>query len=37
MGYASALAVMLFLVTMICTLLVIRNSRRWVFQQGAFR
>ena len=37
MGYASAMAWILFLITMICTLLVIRNSRRWVFQQGAFR
>jgi multiple sugar transport system permease protein len=37
MGYASALAWVLFLATMVCTLLVIRNSRRWVFQQGAFR
>ena len=37
MGYASALAWVLLIVTMICTLLVIRNSKRWVFQQGAFR
>jgi multiple sugar transport system permease protein len=34
MGYASALAWVLFAVTMICTLLIIRGSRRWVFYQG---
>jgi multiple sugar transport system permease protein len=37
MGYASALAWVLLVITMLCTLLVIKNSKRWVFQQGAFR
>jgi multiple sugar transport system permease protein len=37
MGYASAMAWFLFVITMVCTLLVLRNSKRWVFQQGAFR
>jgi multiple sugar transport system permease protein len=39
MGYASALAWVLFLITMVCTLLIIRGSRRWVHYQGggAFR
>ena len=39
MGYASALAWVLFAITMICTLLIIRGSRRWVHYQGggAFR
>ena len=34
MGYASALAWVLFLVTMLCTLLLIRTSRRWVHYAG---
>jgi multiple sugar transport system permease protein len=34
MGYASALAWVLFIITMICTLLIIRGSRRWVYYQG---
>jgi multiple sugar transport system permease protein len=34
MGYASALAWILFLITMVCTLLIIRGSRRWVHYQG---
>jgi multiple sugar transport system permease protein len=34
MGYASALAWVLFAITMACTLLIIRGSRRWVFYQG---
>jgi multiple sugar transport system permease protein len=34
MGYASALAWVLFAITMVCTLLIIRGSRRWVFYQG---
>jgi multiple sugar transport system permease protein len=37
MGYASALAWVLLVITMICTLLVLRNSRRWVHYQGAVR
>ncbi|MGH2595533.1 MAG: carbohydrate ABC transporter permease [Actinomycetota bacterium] len=38
MGYASALAWILFLITMLCTLLIIRGSRRWVhYQGGGFR
>jgi multiple sugar transport system permease protein len=34
MGYASALAWMLFVITMVCTLAIIRGSRRWVYYQG---
>ncbi len=34
MGYASALAWVLFVVTMACTLVMIRTSRRWVHYQG---
>lgn len=38
MGYASALAWVLFFVTMLCTLAIIRGSRRWVhYQGGGFR
>jgi multiple sugar transport system permease protein len=37
MGYASALAWVLFVITMICTLLIIKGSRRWVHYQGGFR
>ena len=38
MGYASALAWILFLVTMACTLAIIKGSRRWVhYQGGGFR
>ena len=37
MGYASALAWVLLVITMICTVLVLRNSRRWVHYQGAVR
>ena len=37
MGYASAMAWMLFLVTMSCTLILIVASRRWVHYQGGFR
>ena len=36
-GYASAMAWVLFIIVMICTLIVIRTSRRWVFYQGGFR
>jgi multiple sugar transport system permease protein len=34
MGYASALAWVLFAITMVCTLVIIRGSRRWVHYQG---
>ena len=34
MGYASAMAWMLFLITMVCTLLMIKGSNRWVHYQG---
>jgi multiple sugar transport system permease protein len=34
MGYASALAWVLFAITMVCTLLIIKGSRRWVHYQG---
>jgi multiple sugar transport system permease protein len=37
MGYASALAWLLFVVVMICTVILIRTSNRWVFYQGGFR
>jgi multiple sugar transport system permease protein len=38
MGYASALAWVLFFIAMICTLAMIKGSRRWVhYQGGGFR
>jgi multiple sugar transport system permease protein len=38
MGYASAMAWVLFAITMLCTLLIIRGSKRWVhYQGGGFR
>jgi multiple sugar transport system permease protein len=37
MGYASALAWMLFLIVMVCVVILIRTSRRWVHYQGGFR
>ncbi|HYT78048.1 MAG TPA: sugar ABC transporter permease [Actinomycetota bacterium] len=37
MGYASALAWVLFLVVMACTVVLIKTSRRWVHYQGGFR
>jgi multiple sugar transport system permease protein len=37
MGYAAALAWVLFAITMICTLALIKTSRRWVHYQGGFR
>jgi multiple sugar transport system permease protein len=37
MGYASAMAVLLLAVAFAITLLIIRNSRRWVHYQGAVR
>jgi multiple sugar transport system permease protein len=36
-GYASAMAWILFLIIMVCTLVIIRTSKRWVFYQGGFR
>jgi multiple sugar transport system permease protein len=36
-GYASAMAWVLFLIIMACTLVLIRTSNRWVFYQGGFR
>jgi len=35
MGYASAMSVMLLLVAFTVTVLIIRNSRRWVHYVGA--
>ncbi|HXJ66130.1 MAG TPA: sugar ABC transporter permease, partial [Actinomycetota bacterium] len=37
LGYASAMAWMLFVVTLVCTLILIRTSRRWVHYQGGLR
>jgi multiple sugar transport system permease protein len=38
MGYASAMAWILFLITMVCTVVLIRTSRRWVhYAAGGFR
>jgi multiple sugar transport system permease protein len=37
MGYASAMAWILFLITMACTLILIKTSKRWVHYQGGFR
>jgi multiple sugar transport system permease protein len=34
MGYASALAWILLLVTIVCTLVIMKTSSRWVFYQG---
>jgi multiple sugar transport system permease protein len=34
MGYASALAWVLFVITMVCTLLIIKGSKRWVYYAG---
>jgi multiple sugar transport system permease protein len=34
MGYASAMAWVLFAITMMCTIAMIRGSRRWVHYQG---
>ncbi len=35
MGYASAMAWILFLVIMVLTLLIVRSARRWVYYEGA--
>jgi multiple sugar transport system permease protein len=37
MGYAAAMAWILFLIIMACTILLIRTSTRWVHYQGALR
>jgi multiple sugar transport system permease protein len=37
MGYAAALSWVMFIVTMTCTIVLIRGSRRWVHYQGGFR
>ena len=37
MGYASALAWVLFVIVMICVVILIRTSKRWVHYQGALR
>jgi multiple sugar transport system permease protein len=37
MGYASALAILLLGVSFAVTLIIIRNSRRWVHYGGAVR
>lgn len=37
MGYASAMAVVLFLVIMALTVLIFRSSGRWVYYEGAMR
>jgi multiple sugar transport system permease protein len=34
MGYASAMAWVLLLIILICTLIIVRTSRRWVHYQG---
>ena len=38
MGYASAMAWVLFVITIICTIAIVKGSRRWVhYQGGGFR
>jgi len=37
MGYASAMAWVLFIITMLCTLIIFRSSRGWVHYGGALR
>jgi multiple sugar transport system permease protein len=37
MGYAAALAWVLLIITMVCTVAIIKGSRRWVHYQGGFR
>jgi len=34
MGYAAAMAVLLFVVSFAITLVIVRNSRRWVHYAG---
>ena len=36
-GYASAMAWVLFLIIMVCTVVLIKTSNRWVFYQGGPR
>jgi len=37
MGYASAMAWVLFVVTLVCALLIFRSSARWVYYSGEAR
>jgi multiple sugar transport system permease protein len=37
MGYASAMAWVLFVIILILTLIIVRTSDRWVFYEGARR
>ena len=37
LGYAAAMAWFLFLIIMVCTLVLIKTSSRWVHYQGGFR
>jgi multiple sugar transport system permease protein len=37
MGYASAMAMLLLVVAFAVTLVIVRNSRRWVHYSGAVR
>jgi multiple sugar transport system permease protein len=37
LGYASAMAWVLFVIIMACTIILIRSSNRWVHYQGGFR
>ncbi len=37
MGYASAMAWVLFIITMVCTLIIFRSSKGWVHYGGALR
>jgi multiple sugar transport system permease protein len=37
LGYASAMAWVLFVIVMACTLVLIKSSNRWVYYQGGFR
>jgi multiple sugar transport system permease protein len=37
MGYASALAWVLFLIVLVLTLLIVRSSERWVYYEGSIR
>jgi multiple sugar transport system permease protein len=34
MGYASALAWLLFLIVLLCTMLIFRTSGKWVFYRS---
>jgi multiple sugar transport system permease protein len=37
MGYASAMAWVLFIITLVCTIAIIKSSRRWVHYQGGLQ